>query len=246
MKGDSSLQSRSLVQEVEHSNNGEEEMTNKTVGVVLAGCGFLDGAEIHEATLTLLALDRAGVTVRCMAPNTQQMHVVNHRTSTPREGSSRNVLEESARIARCEISDMAEVSSKDLDALIFPGGFGAAKNLCTYALDGPNCSVHPEVARLIEETYAENKPLGFICIAPVLGAKVLGKHGISLTIGTDAGTGKDIEAMGATHIPSPVENTVVDEEHRVVSTPAYMLGPSIAPVAQGIDKLVAQVLAWIA
>ena len=220
-------------------------MSQKTVGVVLAGCGYLDGAEIHEATLTLLALDKAGINVRCMAPNVQQMHVVDHAAGAPAEGDQRDVRPESARIARGPVEDMAEVDASELDALVFPGGFGAAKNLSTFAVDGPNCSVHPEVERLIKETYTAKKPLGFICIAPAIGAKVLGEHGISLTIGTDEGTGQAIESLGAKHVPTPVDEIVVDADHRIVSTPAYMLGPSIAPVARGIDKLVNQVISWL-
>ena len=220
-------------------------MSQKTVGVVLAGCGYLDGAEIHEATLTLLALDRAGVNIRCMAPNVEQMHVVDHAAGAPVEGASRSVMTESARIARGPVEDMANVSADELDALVFPGGFGAAKNLCSFAVEGPDCTVHPDVERLIQDTFKAEKPLGFICIAPAIGAKVLGSHGIHLTIGTDEGTGAAIEAMGATHVSSPVEEAVVDPHFKVVSTPAYMLGPSIAPVAKGIDKLVAQVIKWL-
>ena len=220
-------------------------MSQKTVGVVLAGCGYLDGAEIHEATLTLLALDRAGVNIRCMAPDVDQMHVVDHAAGDPVDGATRSVRTESARIARGPVENMADISADELDALVFPGGFGAAKNLCSFAVDGPDCTVHPDVKRLIEDTFKAEKPLGFICIAPAIGAKVLGSHGIHLTIGTDEGTGAAIESMGATHISAPVEDAVVDPNFKVVSTPAYMLGPSIAPVAKGIDKLVDQVIKWL-
>ena len=220
-------------------------MEKKTVGVVLAGCGYLDGAEVHEATLTLLALDRAGVQVICMAPDVSQMHVVDHGEGAPVEGASRNVREESARIARGPVTDMATVQASDFDALVLPGGFGAAKNLSTFAVDGPDCTVQPDVARLINETFDAGKPLGFICIAPAVGAKVLGHHGLELTIGNDAGTAAAIESLGAKHVDCPVDEIVVDSTRKVVSTPAYMLGPSIAPVARGIDKLVDRVLQWL-
>ena len=220
-------------------------MEKKTVGVVLAGCGYLDGAEVHEATLTLLALDRAGVQVVCMAPDVSQMHVVDHGEGAPVEGASRNVREESARIARGPVTDMATVQASDFDALVLPGGFGAAKNLSTFAVDGPDCTVQPDVARLINETFDAGKPLGFICIAPAVGAKVLGHHGLELTIGNDAGTAAVIESLGAKHVDCPVDEIVVDSTRKVVSTPAYMLGPSIAPVARGIDKLVDRVLQWL-
>ena len=215
---------------------------SKTVGVVLSGCGFLDGAEIHEATLTLLALDQAGATIKAMAPDVDQMHVVDHTASAPAEGQRRNVLEESARIARCEIQDIADVQADELDALIFPGGFGAAKNLSTFAVDGPGMSVNADVDRLIKAVHLAGKPLGFICIAPAVAAKVLGELKPKLTIGNDAGTAQALEALGATHVDCPVDDTVVDDDLKIVSTPAYMLGPSIAPVNRGIAKLVGQVL----
>jgi enhancing lycopene biosynthesis protein 2 len=217
-------------------------MKGKKVGVVLSGCGFLDGAEIHEATLTLLALDRAGADIRCMSPNIPQMHVVDHGAGAPAEGESRNVLTESARIARGEIVDIADVVPGDIDALIFPGGFGAAKNLSTFAVDGPACSIDANVSRLIRAMHDAGKPQGFICIAPALAAKALGELSPLLTIGNDADTAAGLAALGATHVNCPVDDIVVDDTLNVVSTPAYMLGPSIAPVALGIDKLVAEVL----
>ena len=219
-------------------------MAGKKVGVVLAGCGFLDGAEIHEAALTLLALDRAGADIICMAPKTDQMHVVDHGAGEPVEGASRNTFTESARIARGEIQDIAGVNAGDLDALVFPGGFGAAKNLCTFAVDGPACTVNDDVQRLIRDMHAAGNPQGFICIAPAIAAKVLGELGPVLTIGNDEGTADALGALGAQHIDCPVDDTVVDDELKIVSTPAYMLGPSIAHVAKGIDKLVDEVLAW--
>lgn len=215
----------------------------KRVGVALSGCGVNDGAEIHEAVLTLLALDRAGVEVVPMAPNIQQMHVIDHQAGAPEEGASRNVLVESARIARGEIRDMAGVDASQLDALIFPGGFGAAKNLCTLAVDGPNMSINPDVDRLVKDMHGQGKPLGFICIAPALAAKSLGAHSPKLTIGDDPGTAEALEALGAVHISCPVDDIVVDAEQRIVTTPAYMLGPSIGPVSRGIDKLVERVVA---
>lgn len=219
-------------------------MAGKRVGVVLAGCGFLDGAEVHEAVLTLLSLDQGGAEVICMAPNVPQMHVVNHAQGEPSAGETRNVLTESARIARSAPRDLAGVHADELDALVFPGGFGAAKNLCTFAVDGPDCDVNPDVERLIRAMRAAEKPLGFICISPALGAKVLGDLHPKLTIGNDPATASALEALGATHVDCSVDDVVVDEPLRIVSTPAYMLGPSVAAVAKGIDKLVIQVLSW--
>ena len=215
---------------------------DKRVGVVLAGCGFLDGAEIHEATLTLLYLDRRGAKVTAMAPNVDQMHVVDHALGEPAAGERRGVLAESARIARGKIVDIAKVKAADLDALILPGGFGAAKNLCTFAVDGIRMKVHPEVERLVREVKVAGKPMGFMCIAPVIAARVLGDLGPRLTIGDDPDTAKAIEAFGAKHVACRVDQIVVDEKLKVVTTPAYMLGPTIAPVAAGIEKLVSAVL----
>ncbi len=214
----------------------------KKVGVVLAGCGYLDGAEIQEATLTLLALDRAGAEIRVFAPDTEQMHVVDHRAGKPVAGERRNVLAESARISRGAAEPLASARGAELDALVFPGGFGAAKNLCTFATAGRDLTVLPDVERLVREVHGAKKPVGFICIAPIIGAKVLGREGVRLTIGNDAEVAAVVESLGARHVVCRVDEIALDEQHKVVSTPAYMLGPSIAKVAVGIDKLVAKVL----
>lgn len=216
---------------------------SRKVGVLLAGCGVMDGAEIHESVATLLALDRAGVQAVCLAPNVPQMHVINHLKGEPSPGATRNVLAEAARIARGNIRDIADVRAVDLDALIIPGGFGAAKNLCTYATAGANCVVNPEVARLIREIHDSGKPLGFICIAPVIAAKLFGSKKVHVTIGTDKATAADIEKMGAVHESCPVGECRVDRALKVVSTPAYMLAKSIKEAADGIEKLVKEVLA---
>ena len=217
-------------------------MGTKRVGVVLSGCGYLDGAEIHEATCSLLSLDRRGAKFVAMAPDVEQLHVVDHRKGAPAEGQQRRVLDEAARIVRGQIVDMASVAAKDLDALIFPGGFGAAKNLCTFAVDGRNMRVLPEVERLAREVRSAGKPSGYICIAPVIAAKLFGAEHPKLTIGDDRDTAAAIESWGARHVDCKVEEIAVDERLKLVSTPAYMLGPWIAPVAAGIDKLVSAVL----
>jgi enhancing lycopene biosynthesis protein 2 len=216
-------------------------MAEKRVGVVLSGCGFLDGAEIQEAVATLLSLDRRKARVLAAAPDVPQLHVVDHVRQEPGAGS-RNVLVESARIVRGEISDLAGVGERDLDALVFPGGYGAAKNLCTYAVHGRAMEVNGHVERLVRAMRAAGKPMGFICIAPVIAARLLGPEGVRLTIGNDPSTAADLESFGATHVPCRVEDACVDERLKVVSTPAYMLGPSVAAIAAGIDKLVSAVL----
>jgi enhancing lycopene biosynthesis protein 2 len=214
----------------------------KRVGVVLSGCGFLDGAEIQEAACTLLSLDRRGAKILAFAPDAPQMHVVDHQKGAPAVGAERNVLAESARIVRGQIADLSTARAADLDALVFPGGYGAAKNLSSYGVDGARMQVHPQVERLVREVHAARKPIGFICIAPVIGAKVLGGEGVKLTIGNDAATAKDLETLGAKHVACKVDEICVDERLKVASTPAYMLGPTIYPVSQGIDKLVSAVL----
>jgi len=214
----------------------------KRVAVVLSGCGFLDGAEIQEAVCTLLSLDRRRAAVQAFAPDVPQMHVVDHLRSEPVAGAARQVLAESARIVRGQVRDLALARGSDFDALVFPGGYGAAKNLCSYAVEGRKLQVNPEVARLVRELHSARKPVGFICIAPVIGAKLLGAEGVKLTIGNDPGTAADVESFGAKHVVCKVDEACVDERLKVVSTPAYMLGPSVGPVSQGIDKLVSAVL----
>ncbi|MBC8330065.1 MAG: isoprenoid biosynthesis glyoxalase ElbB [Planctomycetes bacterium] len=214
------------------------------VGVCLSGCGFLDGAEIHESVITLLALDRAGAEAVCFAPDAEQMHVVNHASGEVAEGERRNVLVESARIARGRIRDAAEVQAAELDALVFPGGYGAAKNLSDFAVNGPACAVHPEVARLLRDIAEAGKPLGVICIAPAVCAAVLREVApkVELTIGSDAGTAEALEKMGARHVVCPAGEIHVDEGRNVISTPAYMLDSRISEVATGIEKLVAKLI----
>lgn len=215
------------------------------VGVVLSGCGFKDGAEIHESVLTLLALDRAGAEAICFAPDMAQAQVTNHLTDEAMP-ETRNVLVESARIARGEIQDVALADPDALDAVILPGGFGAAMNLSTFATEGADATVHGDVAALVRSMHERSKPIGAICIAPGLIAAALGDAGPTLTIGTDAGTAAVIEACGATHADCAVESFVVDVKNRIVSTPAYMLGPGIKDVARGIERCVDAVLELVA
>jgi enhancing lycopene biosynthesis protein 2 len=214
------------------------------VAVILSGCGVFDGSEIHEAVLTLLALSRLKQPYQCLAPNKDQMHVINHVTKQPM-AEKRNVLVESARIARGEILDLASARASDYAAAILPGGFGAAKNLCDYATAHARCQVDPTVAAFLRDLHAAGKPIGAICIAPVVLAKLLGQEHPQLTIGTDAGTAGHIKEMGAEHVACGVDQIVVDGKHRLVSTPAYMLAHSIAEAAAGIDKLVGEVVRMI-
>ncbi len=210
------------------------------VAVVLSGCGYLDGAEIQESVVTLLALDRAGAEVECLAPDKPQLDVVDHRAGRPIEGESRNVLTEAARIARGEIRDVAEARAADYDAVVLPGGFGAAKNLSSFAEEGAECSVDAGVERLLRDAHAAGTPIGMICIAPAIAARLF--PGVDLTIGSDPGTAEALEKMGAHHKACLVEDFVCDERAKLVSCPAYMLGPGIKDVAAGIERLVQEVL----
>lgn len=207
------------------------------IGVVLSGCGVYDGAEIHEAVLTLFYLEKYGNEVLIMAPNVEQYHVVNHLTGEVTQ-EKRNVLTESARIARGKIKDMAEVTAADFDALVFPGGFGAAKNLTTFAFDGASCSILPDVKRLVQETVEAKKPIAAICIAPVILAKVFEGTGIKtqITIGNEEGAASAINALGAEHVECPVKEIIVDTHHRIITSPAYMLAGSVSEVAKGVKK----------
>ncbi|HBA72291.1 MAG: isoprenoid biosynthesis protein ElbB [Geobacteraceae bacterium GWC2_55_20] len=216
----------------------------KKIGVVLSGCGVRDGSEIHEAVFTLLAIDRQGAEAVCMAPNAD-FPVTDH-LAMQESGEKRNALVESARIARGNIRDIAEVKAGELDAIIFPGGFGAAKNLCDFAMKGAAAAVHPQVSRLLKEMAAAGKPIGAICIAPVLIAAVLGKEfAPTLTIGNDAGTASEIEKTGARHQDCPVTEFVIDAKNKLVSTPAYMLANRISEAYEGIDKCVREVIKLI-
>lgn len=216
------------------------------IGVILSGCGVYDGSEIYETVITLLAIDRAGAEAICMAPDMDQLHVVNHLTGDVAEGESRNVLVEAARIVRGDIKNIKDVSVNDFDALILPGGFGAAKNLCNFAVDGPECTVQTDVAELVQETVAAKKPLAAVCIAPALVARVIGDNtSVALTIGTDADTAAAINDMGANHVSCPVDEFVVDEENKIVSTPAYMLAGKISEAADGIEKTVKTLISMI-
>jgi len=216
------------------------------IGVCLSGCGVNDGAEIHESIITALTLDRAGAEIIYTAPDVKQTKVINHLTGDEMN-EIRNVLVESARIARGDITDLAQLTSDDMDALLFPGGFGAALNLCDFALKGADCHIHPEVKRIIQEMLAAQKPLGFICIAPALFARAVKNADMTakITIGNDQATADQIEKLGSQHEICSVDDCIVDEENKIVSTPAYMLAGNISEAASGIEKLVHQIMKWV-
>lgn len=216
------------------------------VAVVLSGCGFLDGAEIQESVFTLYFLDLAGAEVRCFAPDRDQMHVVDHLAGQPTE-ETRNVLVESARIARGAVEELGALKMEEFDALLLPGGFGVAKNLSDFASKGADATIDEDLVRVVGEAHSAGKPIGAICISPAILAAALKKVGSSatLTIGDDEGTASAVEALGSKHQACAVTEAVFDAEHKIASTPAYMLGPGPTGVAAGIQKTVDQILAWI-
>jgi len=211
------------------------------IGVLLSGCGVNDGSEIHEAVITMLTLDKAGAETVCMAPDVDQFDVVNHLTGEA-TGEKRNVLVESARIARGNIKDIRKVRAADIDGLIIPGGFGAAKNLSDFAVKGKDAVVNEDVKRLLNDMVSAGKPVGAICIAPATLTKALEGKNPEVTIGNDIGTAGAIEAMGGRHKECSVDMIHVDSNNKLVTTPAYMLGQCIKDVAVGIEKLVNKVL----
>jgi enhancing lycopene biosynthesis protein 2 len=214
-------------------------MHKKNFAVILSGCGHQDGAEIHEATLTLWAIHKNGAEFQCYAPDIKQHHVLNHITGQEMN-EQRNVLIESARIARGKIASLATFNPDSADALILPGGFGAAKNLSSYAFDGPKCTVNTDVASAIKAMHRSGKPIGALCIAPVILAKVLGKG--TLTIGQDTGTAENLAAMGAQHHPTGQGEIIVDRENKIVTTPCYMLNSRLDQIGEGANNLVRAML----
>ena len=217
---------------------------SKKIGVLLAGCGVYDGSEIHEAVLTMLFLDQANAEILCMAPNMEQYHVIDHLSGTE-TSEKRNVLVESARIARGEIKDLKDVQASDLDAIIIPGGFGAAKNLSDFAINNIQAQVHPDVQRIITDMINSQKPVGALCIAPATLTKAIADKQPEVTIGNDQETADLIEKMGGKHVTCAVDQIHIDRDKKIVTTPAYMIGPNIKDIATGIEKLVTEVLALI-
>ncbi len=211
----------------------------KKFAVVLAGCGVFDGAEIHEATLAMLAINEIGAEYQCFAPDIEQYHVINHLTGETMN-EKRNVLVESARIARGKIKPLSQFRADEFDALLFPGGFGAAKNLSTVAFDGEKASVNPDVEAAVKAMAAAAKPIGAMCISPTFVAKILGD--VKITVGDDAGTIKVVEAFGSTHIETGHGDVIYDREKKVFTTPCYMLDATISDIWDGASNIVSAIM----
>jgi enhancing lycopene biosynthesis protein 2 len=213
----------------------------KRIAVVLAGCGVRDGSEIHEAALTLLYLNKMGAAVTCAAPDIKQSKVVNHANGS-QSAETRSVLAESARIARGEIERLAALNERDFDGVAIPGGFGAALNLCDFAVKGAGGSVNPDLLKFLKAMRAAGKPIAAMCIAPVILALAFGSDGVRLTVGNDASTAAELQKTGAKHVVCKVDEICFDEKNKLITTPAYMLGPGIAEVSAGIEKLCAKLV----
>lgn len=211
----------------------------KKFAVILCGCGSLDGSEIHESVMTLLAIDKSGSSYTVFAPNDDQYQVINHITKLPTE-QKRNMMEEASRISRGEILEISQYNPLDFDALIFPGGNGAAKNLFSYGLDGVEMTVRPDIEKVILDTFHARKPIGAMCIAPLLIAKVL--PGVTLTIGQLPNVIDDIHTLGAKHKTTNQTEVVVDQQHLIFSTPCYMLKASIKEIAESAERLISEMM----
>ncbi|XP_042237367.1 ES1 protein homolog, mitochondrial-like [Homarus americanus] len=234
--------------------NNSASLQAPTVAVVLSGSGVYDGSEIHEASAALVSLTRSGADVICYAPDAPQMHVIDHTKGSPAEAETRNVLTESARIARGNVKPITELTSGTADAVFFPGGFGAAKNLSDFAVKGADMTVISEVERVIKDFHGAKKPLGFCCIAPILAAKVLGGSGVTVTLGkADDGSGKwpyagSIEvakALGATTVEKAVDEVTIDEANKVVTSPAFMYEGKFHEIHDGVSKTINALLGMI-
>jgi len=213
--------------------------TKKQTAIILSGCGVYDGAEIHEAILTMLAIAKQNADYTIFAPDIEQHHVINHLKGEETT-EKRNVLVEAARIARGDIKALSDYRVQDFDALFIPGGFGAAKNLSSFAFEGANCTIEKETERAIIETHSAKKPIGALCITPALIAKVL--KDVKVTIGQDKATAEAIEQMGSTHANSNHGEVIIDEANKLATTPCYMLNANLVQIAEGADNIVKAVL----
>ena len=211
----------------------------KKFAVVLSGCGVFDGAEIHEATLSMYAIKKQGAAYDVFAPDVKQHHVINHITGEEMN-ETRNVMVEAARIARGKIKPLSQFDPDAYDAILLPGGFGAAKNLCSFAFDGPDCKVDPDTEKALKGMHKAGKPIGALCISPVILAKVL--DNVKLTIGQDQGTAEAVTKMGATHLSTNHGEVVSDDKHKVFTTPCYMLDADIVQIGEGAENIVQAML----
>ena len=214
----------------------------KKIAIIIGGCGHRDGSEIHETTMTMLAVEEHGATYQMFAPNRNQYHVLNHLDGTEMH-EQRNMLVEAARIARGNILPLENFDVNQFDAVIFPGGFGVAKNFFNYAFKGVDCEVDEQIAHIIQSVHQAGKPIGALCISPVLMAKILGN--ITVTIGQDAKTARDIEQMGATNVNTSNGDVVTDKKNKIFSTPCYMLDANLVDIHEDAYNLVEAMMEYM-
>jgi len=215
----------------------------KHIAVVLCGSGYKDGSEIRESVLTLLALSHQGAHFTCFACDDFQYDVVNCLTGETVANEKRHMLIESARIARGDVRPLTELNVKNFDGIIFPGGFGAAKNLCTFAFHGSSGSVRADVQSILDSFYQSKKPIGAICIAPAILALAFRNKGLTLTVGAAGETADEIIKLGHKHQACRADECVVDRTHRMATCPAYMYDDApLADIYRGIEGVVKAVL----
>jgi enhancing lycopene biosynthesis protein 2 len=225
-----------------------------TIGILLSGCGVYDGTEIQEAVLSMLAITEAGHDYKCISVNKNQYHVVNHLTGETMD-ENRNMMVESARIARGEVQDINEISPAIIDGLVIPGGFGAAKNFTTWAFNGPDSDILPEVKLLIVNLVNAGKPIAALCVSPVVIAKALQNSNIqpTLTLGTTKEQSpyniedfhKGVESIGAKTEEKPITDILVDYDNKIITAPCYMMNANILEVKNNIKKAVNQLIKMI-
>ncbi|MEA1874541.1 MAG: isoprenoid biosynthesis glyoxalase ElbB [Bacteroidota bacterium] len=206
----------------------------KKIAVILAGNGVYDGSEIHETTMAMYAIAKNDMEYMCFAPNIPHAHVINHLTGEEMN-ESRNVLVEAARLARGQVKDLKQLNVDEYDAILIPGGFGAAKNLCDFAFKGDAMTVLPELEEIIKAFHKKQKPIGALCIAPTIIAKVLGAK---VTIGTDTETAKAIVSMGGVHEEKSTIDITIDEKNKIVTNPCYMSATNIYEIGEGSEACV--------
>ncbi|KYM88847.1 hypothetical protein ALC53_02612 [Atta colombica] len=218
--------------------------TGRSEGRIAVSTLILDGTEISEAISTAIHLQHKKMKPLFYAPDIEICGVVNHFTKEMNTENSRNALVESARLARGCIKPLHECEACTHDALIIPGGFGAARILSNFAEKGTDCTVLPDLEKLIEDFHCDKKPIGTMCIANALVAKVL--KGVKITLGKEspkndwphADAIKKVKDMGAKIEMKDVKGVTFDKNFGVLSTPAWLYEPAtFSDIYDGIDNM---------
>lgn len=215
------------------------------IGVLLSGNGVYDGAEIQEAVLTLLAIDEMGWNAVCISVDKPQHHVINHLTGEVMD-ESRNMLVEAARIARGQITPIDSISPADIDALVIPGGFGSAKNFTSWAFDGPESTILPEVKLLLVNLVNVGKPIVALCVSPVVVAKAFEGSSIHPTLSLGSASesspydinsfNEGLRATGAIAQERTIREVLIDPTNRIICAPCYMMDARITEINANIKQ----------